>query len=285
MTLFVIIISSRHHLSRAISTVLSVVYFLPGARAAINLVLPSLTTSLVAGLFFGTAMLYASVGNAGATSYLAVMALFGFPPQEMKSTALVLNILVAAIAAFKFYRAGCFSWRLFAPFALTSIPFAYLGGSILLPQRIYQPIVSLVLIYAALRLFRLSAAVRNPADNRAAPLWAALGVGAGTGFLAGLTGIGGGVFLSPLLLFTGWAEAREAAGAAAFYNLVNSISGLLGHFQVINSLPGAIPLWAITAGLGAWIGAEYGSHRLASRRLQQILAAILVIAAIRILLF
>ncbi len=228
-------------------------------------------------------MLYASIGNAGATSYLAVMALFGFPPAEMKSTALVLNILVASIAAFKFYRAGCFSWRLFLPFSLTSIPFAYLGGRILLPEEIYNPIISLVLLYAAFRLFKLSRNDRQGLVVHPPPLWAALGAGAGMGLLAGLTGIGGGILLSPLLIFLGWSETRRAAGAAAFFNLTNSIAGLSGHLSVIGSLPAAIPFWALAAGVGGWIGAEYGSHRLASLRLQQILAVILVLAALRIL--
>lgn len=112
----------------------------------------TLTTVLIALLFFAIAILYASVGNAGATSYLAVMALFGFPPEEMKSTALVLNILVSAIAAVKFYLAGYFSGSIFWPFALTSIPFAFLGGRMLLPEHIYKPLISLLLIYTAIRL-------------------------------------------------------------------------------------------------------------------------------------
>lgn len=229
-------------------------------------------------------MLYASVGNAGATSYLAVMALFGFAPAEMKSTALVLNILVASIAAFKFYRAGCFSWKLFLPFGLTSIPFAYLGGRILLSEDIYNPVISLVLLYAAFRLFRLSKDNKGNVEILPPPLWSALFAGAGMGLLAGLTGIGGGILLSPLLIFLGWAETRQVAAVAAFFNLTNSIAGLSGHLSVINNLPAAIPYWAVAAGVGGWIGAEYGSQRLASSRLQQILAGILVIAALRILL-
>ena len=240
--------------------------------------------AVIAFLFFITATLYASVGNAGATSYLAVMALFGFAPAEMKSTALILNILVASIAAVKFYRAGCFSGNLFLPFALTSIPFAYLGGKILLPEEIYNPVVSLVLLYAAFRLVRLSKDNQEMVEIRRPPLWSALCAGAGMGLLAGLTGIGGGILLSPLLIFLGWAETRQAAAVAAFFNLTNSIAGLSGHLSVINSLPTAIPYWALAAGVGGWIGAEYGSRRLASLRLQQILAVILVLAALRTLL-
>jgi hypothetical protein len=243
------------------------------------------STILIALLFFATALLYSSVGLAGATSYLAVMALFGFPPEEMKSTALSLNILVAAIAAMKFYRAGYFSWQTFWPFALTSIPFAYLGGRILLPENIYKPIISLVLFYTAFRLFRLQTSNGKIAKIHSAPLWASLCAGAGMGLLAGLTGIGGGILIGPLLMLMGWAEARQAAGVAAVFNLVNSIAGLSGHLMVISSLPAAIPVWALAAGTGGWIGAEYGSRRLESRRLPQILAAILIIAGFRILLF
>ena len=104
------------------------------------------------------------------------------------------------------------------------------------------------------------------------------------GLLAGLTGIGGGILLGPLLLLMGWAEARQAAGVAAVFNLVNSIAGLSGNLMVISSLPAAIPIWALAAGSGGWIGAEYGSRKLASQRLQQILAVILTIAGVRILL-
>jgi uncharacterized protein len=240
------------------------------------------TSILIALLFGATAMLYASVGNAGATSYLAVMALFGFTPEEMKPTALVINSLVASIAAYKFYRAGYFSWQIFWPFALTSIPFAYLGGGILLPEIVYKPIIGLVLFYAAYRLFRLQSINDNLVIIHSAPLWGALVAGAGMGFLAGLTGIGGGILLGPLLLLLNWAEARQAAGAAAVFNLVNSLAGLTGHLVVIASLPEALPVWALAAGVGGWIGAEYGSRKLASRRLQQILAVILVIAGIRI---
>jgi hypothetical protein len=212
------------------------------------------------------------------------MALFGFPPEEMKSTALVLNILVAAIAAFKFYQARYFSWQIFWPFAITSIPFAYLGGRIMLPATLYKPIVSLVLFYTAYRLLRLHAKSDLPLVTHRAPLWAALLSGTLIGFVAGLSGVGGGIFLSPLLLLAGWAEIRYAVGSAAAFNLVNSFAGLTGHLAIVSGLPETLPLWALAAVIGGWIGAEYGSRKLASQRLQQILAAILVIAGIRILL-
>lgn len=240
------------------------------------------TTILISILFFITALLYASVGNAGATSYLAVMALFGFPPEEMKSTALVLNILVASIAAIKFYRAGHFTFAIFWPLALASIPMAFIGGRILLPEMIYKPVISLVLIYTGFRLINLKSAEENGKTIHPAPLWAALATGAVIGLLAGFTGIGGGILLSPVLMLFSWASAYQAAAIAAVFNLVNSIAGLSGHLIVIQTLPAAMPLWAISAGIGGWIGGELGSRRFESRRLQQILAIILFIAAIRL---
>ena len=242
------------------------------------------STVLIALLFFATALLYASVGNAGATSYLAVMAFFGFLPEEMKSTALALNVLVAAIATFKFYQARRFSWQIFWPFAVTSVPFAYLGGRILLPAMLYKPIVSLILFYTAYLLLRLHPKSDQPVVDHRASWWAALLSGAGIGFVAGLSGIGGGIFLGPLLILAGWAETQYAVGAAAAFNLVNSLAGLTGHLATISGLPDALPLWALAAGTGSWLGAEYGSRKLASQRLQQILAVILAIAGIKMLL-
>ncbi len=240
------------------------------------------TSWLIAGLFLVIAALYAAVGNAGATGYLAIMGLFGMAPQEMKATALALNVLVAGIAAFKFQQAGYFSWQVFWPFALTSIPFAYLGGWILLPAWLYKPLISLVLFYAAFRLLRQ----RRPASSlpavQPAPVWLAGLCGAGIGLIAGLSGVGGGIFLSPLLLIAGWADARQAAATAAVFNLVNSLAGLAGHLSLIPSLPAALPWWALAAGVGGWVGAEYGSRKLASRRLVQVLAVILLIAAVRL---
>ena len=153
----------------------------------------------VAVLFLAGAMLYASVGHGGASSYLAVMGLFNFAPETMKPTALVLNILVAAVATAKFFRAGLFSWQLLWPFAIASIPAAFVGGAMVLPARWYRIVVGLVLLYGAAWMFRSSLV---PAQNarRRPPLWAAVMWGAAIGLLSGSTGVGGGIFLSPLLL-------------------------------------------------------------------------------------
>ncbi|MBI3598459.1 MAG: sulfite exporter TauE/SafE family protein [Nitrospirae bacterium] len=195
-------------------------------------------------LIFFVALLYSSVGHAGASGYLAAMALVGIVPEVMKPTALVLNILVAGIATVQFYRAGCFSWSLFWPFTLTSIPFAFLGGYITLPGTIYKQLLGLVLLFAAYRLFSNTAITQSP--QKTIPPHIALACGAGIGLLSGLIGVGGGIFLSPLLLLMGWAQIKEQSGVAAAFILVNSVAGILGHFLALRRCSTAelFPLFA-----------------------------------------
>jgi uncharacterized protein len=241
----------------------------------------STTVVTLAALILVAALLYASVGHGGGSGYLAAMALFSLAPEVMKPTALTLNILVSAIGTVKFYRAGYFSWAVFWPFALASVPLAFVGGSIALPGHIYQPIVGLVLLFAAYRLWR-SRHQTMPAVKKL-PRWLALVLGAAIGLLSGLVGVGGGIFLSPLLVIAGWANARQASAVAAPFILVNSVSGLLGHVAGVAYLPGALALWAAAAVIGGWVGADYGSRRLAGPRLRQALAVVLVIAGLKLL--
>lgn len=232
------------------------------------------------GLIFLVAALYSSVGHAGASGYLAAIALFGLTPAVMKPTALTLNIFVAVIATVKFYRAGFFSWQLFYPFALSSVPFAFVGGMIALPGYLYKPVVGLILLYSAYRLLNgkgIKAAV-SPA-----PLRPVILSGAGIGLLSGLTGVGGGIFLSPLLLFAGWAETKQASGVAAAFILVNSVAALLGHYSAVSQLPGEVMAWAPAAMLGGWLGAQYGSKRLPAPVILKLLAAVLFVAGLKML--
>jgi len=244
--------------------------------------MPVSETAVIAVLFFVGAALYASVGHGGASSYLAVMGLFSFAPEVMKPTALALNILVSAVAALKYYRAGLFKWNLFWPFAIASIPAAYIGGATTLPARLYKVLVGIVLIYAAVWMFRSSL---RPIDKEphTPPLWAAIVSGLAIGFLSGLTGVGGGIFLSPLLLYMGWSETRATSAVAAPFILVNSISGLLGHLSSVAQLPANIPLWGATAVLGGWIGATYGSRRAPAPVLRQLLSLVLIVAGSKLI--
>jgi uncharacterized membrane protein YfcA len=244
--------------------------------------MPVSETVIVAILLFVGAALYASVGHGGASSYLAVMGLFSFAPDVMKPTALTLNILVSAVATLKFYRAGLFSWRLFWPFAIASIPAAFVGGATMLPGRWYKILVGVVLLYAAVWMFR---STLKPIDKEThlPPLREAVPAGAAIGLLSGLTGVGGGIFLSPLLLYMGWAETRAASGVAAPFILVNSIAGLLGHFSSVAQLPPNIPVWGVAAVVGGWIGASYGSKRAPTPVLRQLLSLVLIVAGAKLI--
>lgn len=246
--------------------------------------MPVSETLAIAILFFVGAALYASVGHGGASSYLAVMGLFSLAPDVMKPTALALNILVAGVATFKFYRAGLFSWRLFWPFAIASIPAAFIGGATMLPARAYKILVGVVLLYAAIWMFRSSLRPLNK-ETHLPPLWAALAFGAAIGFLSGLTGVGGGIFLSPVLLYMGWAETRATSGVAAPFILVNSIAGLLGHFSSVAQLPPSVPIWGAAAVIGGWIGAGYGSKRAPAPVLRQLLSLVLIVAGVKLIFY
>lgn len=236
----------------------------------------------LAAMILGLALLYSSVGHAGASGYLAAMALVGLAPEVMRPAALSLNILVAIVATAKFYRAGAFSWDLFWPFAAASIPFAFLGGALTLPGLFYKPLVGAVLVYAAWRTFRTA---DRPSESTAPRPHPALMLAAGAvlGFLAGLTGVGGGIFLSPLLLFFRLAEIRIISGTVAAFILVNSVAGLLGVATTSVEVPAALPYWGIAALAGGFVGSEFGSRRLAGSAIQKALAAVLAIAGIKML--
>jgi uncharacterized protein len=237
----------------------------------------------LACLIFVAAVLYSSVGHGGASGYLAAMTLFGMTPAVMKPTALVLNIIVAAITTVKFYRAGSFDRSLFWRFAISSIPCAFLGGMISVPTQIYKPIVGVVLLYASARL-GFSFVKSEPQEIKSPSNWLPIILGMIIGLLSGLTGVGGGIFLSPLLLLMGWATVKETAGVSAAFILVNSVAGLLGYLTKLPVLPSGLWIWAIAAAAGGWIGAEYGSNRIGSKSLQRLLAVVLVVAGIKLIL-
>ena len=237
-----------------------------------------LIVPLAAGMLVA-AFLYASVGHGGASAYIAAMAIAGVAPAEMRPIALQLNVLVSAIAAFKFYRAGHFRWRLFWPFAVFSIPAAYIGGAITLPGAAYKILVGLVLLYAAWELWWSARAGEEMRPARNVPVALAILIGAALGVLSGLTGVGGGIFLSPLLLLIGWAGTKQTSAVAAPFILVNSLSALAAGFVKNPAMPPDY-VWVLMPAVivGGWAGAEYGSRRFANPVIRRVLAAALGIA-------
>ncbi|MEK6676839.1 MAG: sulfite exporter TauE/SafE family protein [Planctomycetota bacterium] len=235
-------------------------------------------------LIFLIAVLYSTVGHGGASGYLAAMALFGIAPEAMKPAALVLNCFVSTVGTVRFVRAKCFDGAVFWPFALASIPFAFLGGRIVLSGQVYKPIVGLVLLFAAYQLaFRPARMISLP-RREVEPL-PAVGIGAGIGFLSGLVGVGGGIFLSPLLIVRRWADPRHTAGISAAFILVNSVSGLIAHVSGGRAVPQASAVWSVAAIAGGLIGSGIGSRRLGNLTLCRVLALVLVTAGVKMIAF
>ncbi len=228
------------------------------------------------------AALYSCVGHGGASGYIAVLTLFGLTPLVIKPTALVLNILVSSIAAVQFFRAGHFRRPLFVRFALTSIPFAYIGGYFVLPLSFYKYFIVLVLWFSAVQLFTRPAVQTKDLRLPSMPL--SLTVGAALGLLSGLIGVGGGIFLSPLLILMGWAGNRETAAVSAFFILVNSCSGLLGFVSGNHPIPSYAFTFALAAVSGGLVGSYLGSRELPVLSVQRILSLVLVIAGYKMLL-
>jgi uncharacterized membrane protein YfcA len=227
------------------------------------------------------AALYSSVGHAGASVYIALMALFGVPPAAMRPTALVLNIIVASFASVRFARAGMFRWRTLWPFLIGALPFAFVGGAIKLPGEYYRPLVGAVLFLSAIRLL-WPKALNASTEWRDPPVWLAIICGAGIGLLSGLTGTGGGIFLSPLLLFLAWSAPKPASGVAAVFILCNSASGLLGNISQITALPPALPLYAVAVLVGGLLGTTLGI-KLAAPTVLKALGIVLLVASAKLI--
>src|SRR5947209_11685184 len=242
-----------------------------------------LLTAVLLVLVFLVSLLYSAVGHAGASGDIAAMGLVGVATASMKPIALVLNLFVATIGTFRFYRAGYFSWRLFLPFTLASVPCAYIGGRITLPTHVYRPLVGVLLLYAA---YRLVASTLRSAPTEApnpVPLYAAILWGSATGLLSGLTGVGGGIFLSPVLILMNWATTRETAGVSVAFILANSIAGLAGNLTAVHHLPPLVWTLVPAAVIGGLIGSSLGSTRFNPSVIRRLLSAALVIAGFKMI--
>lgn len=225
------------------------------------------------------AALYSSVGHGGASAYIALMALVGLAPEEIRPAALVLNILVAGLGAFRFLRAGRFDWAVFWPLAITAIPAAFLTGRIDVPDEVFRPLLAVALAAAALRYLvwpQIDAVKPSAAPSKLV----ALPVGLALGALAGLTGIGGGVYLSPLLVFSGWSDPQRATGIAACFIVVNSIAGLAGRTSSLALLPAYLPWLAGAAIIGALVGTTWSLKGLGRKGVLRVLGIVLGLAAV-----
>jgi uncharacterized membrane protein YfcA len=241
----------------------------------------------LAALFFLVATLYSSVGHAGASGYLAAMALLGFAPEQMRPTALVLNILVGGIGLFRFYNAGLVPWKKVLPFVLASIPCAYLSAQWKIPKETYSLLLAGLLLLAAIGSWRsgsIIARIGETIESKPIPILTALIIGAAIGCLSGMTGTGGAIFLTPILLYFSWAHTREASGISVAFVWLNSIAAIIGLMHSDQSLPEALPIWLIAVALGAWLGTQLGIQQWPTHRLRKGLAIVLLIAAIKLLI-
>ncbi|HEX9656890.1 MAG TPA: sulfite exporter TauE/SafE family protein [Bacteroidota bacterium] len=232
--------------------------------------------------FFLVAFLYSSVGHGGASGYLALFALFGVASPAMAPVALVLNILVASTSCWHYYRGGHFSWKMLWPFVVSSLPAAFLGGFIAVSPEVFSVLLGVALLLAAGRIFLWN----NPLEAGTlhnTPLRASIPIGGVLGFVSGMIGIGGGVFLSPILLLFRWADVKRTAAISSAFIVLNSMSGLAGHLSRSSfDVPGAVPL-IVAAVTGAFLGSRIGAFKLSARILQGVLGLVLVMAGAKLI--
>ncbi len=232
------------------------------------------------------AALYASVGHGGASGYLAVLSLTVYAsndPVWLKQHAWCLNLLVAGIAFLAYKKSGFFDMKLALPFIVASIPAAFFGGYLRVDNTVYDILLALTLLFAAWKLYSLNKSNPETSVNQSPPFVIALIIGFVIGFLSGIIGVGGGIFLSPIILIFGWSNPKTTAGVAAAFIWVNSLAGLLGSTisgQLVVDLSTLIPL-AISVLIGGYVGSKYGSERLSQNSIRNILVAVMLIASLR----
>lgn len=230
------------------------------------------------------ACLYAAVGHAGASGYIAVMELFGLEPQTIRPTALLLNVIVGTIATLQFARAGHFRRKLLLPLAVASVPAAAIGGWLRLPTAVFEGLVGAVLLVSATQIFhRSSGSERVTSPQRVLPTVALITLGGLLGLLSGLTGVGGGVFLTPALLALNAAPVKQVAAVSAPFILVNSIAGLSGWYIAGNTLPAIGSPLIVAVMVGGLLGGQLGAFRLPPKSLRLLMAFVLVLAGVKLL--
>ena len=225
--------------------------------------------------------LYSSVGHGGASGYLALMALFSFTPEVMKPTALLLNLFVSGVSFYYYYREGHFNKRLFLYFAITSVPFAFLGGSMPIDASIYKKILAILLVFAILKMLNVFG--KEKVNIRKVKIWQGLIIGGIIGFFSGLIGIGGGIILTPLILLLHWGKMKEAAAVSALFIWVNSAAGLVGQLSTGIQLEKSSLVLVLIALTGAFLGSYLGSKKIQSITLRYMLAIVLIIACFKLI--
>jgi len=235
--------------------------------------------ALTACLFIG-AMLYSSVGHGGSSAYIAMMALFGVQAAVMRPTALVLNVIVSSLGSFRFIKAGYFRWRVLWPFLITAVPMATLGGMLSVPGHVYKWLVGAVLWAAAVRML-WPAELPAEHDAKDPPVLPAMLIGAGIGLLSGITGTGGGIFLSPVILLMRWSPVKQTSGIAAVFILANSLAGLAGNPAALDKLPPELPVYAAAVLAGGLVGTTFGI-RLQGKRITTLLGLVLIVAGAKL---
>ncbi len=232
-------------------------------------------------LLFLVAFLYSSVGHGGASGYLALMAIFAVSPDVMKPTALLLNLFVSLTSFLQFYRGKHFNWKIFLPFAIASVPMAFVGGLITVDAGVYKKILGLLLIIPILRFLLFSNL--KPSEIKPSNILLSLFIGASIGFLSGLIGIGGGIILSPVLLLLKWSDMKRTAGISALFIFVNSIAGLAGQLTKGIQFSPDMYWFVAIAFTGGIFGAWFGALRFKPTILKYVLASVLAVAAYKLL--
>lgn len=229
------------------------------------------------------ATLYSSVGHGGASGYIAILALFSVAPETIRPVALSLNVMVSGLATYRFSKAGYVDWSSAFPIVLASVPLAYLGGGVVLPQETYRPLLGVLLLISSGYLVwqSLNTDCDFETSKTDLPIVGSILSGGAIGFVSGLSGIGGGVLLSPVFLIKKWAGARQTAGIAAVFILFNSIAGLAGNFASLGALPSELPLWAGFVLVGSLIGTNLGVKVLPVRPLVWLLAVAVFVSGLK----
>lgn len=232
-------------------------------------------------LLLVVAFLYASVGHGGASGYLALMALFSVAPEVMKPTALLLNLFVSLTAFLQFYRGKHFVWKVFLPLAMASVPMAFVGGLISIDATIYKKVLGVLLVFSVIRL--LIPTKNNTDQLKPAHFSGALLMGGVIGLLSGMIGIGGGIILSPLLIFFNWTDQKQTAAISALFIFVNSASGLMGQLTNGIQFGGDMYAYVAIAFVGGIAGAYFGSMKFRQSIMKKVLALVLAVASYKLL--